>query len=112
MSVLEAAFAGLSQSDWTWSPKFGDFDLDGDVDLFITNGMARDFLHGDLLEVMREKGNAQWMQYPIHKERDLLFENKGDLRFRLVDSPWGIDSLEASFGASVCDLIGMAIWTS
>ncbi len=103
--VLEAAaFAGLSQSDWTWSPKFGDFDLDGDVDLFITNGMARDFLHGDLLEVMREKGNAQWIQYPIHKERDLLFENKGDLRFRLGSSPWGIDSLEASFGASVCDL--------
>ena len=30
-----------------------DFDLDGDVDLFITNGMARDFLHGDLLEVVK-----------------------------------------------------------
>ena len=36
--VLEAAaFAGLSQSDWTWSPKFGDFDLDGDLDILITH---------------------------------------------------------------------------
>ena len=103
--VLEvASLAGLAQSDWTWSPKFGDFDHDGWLDLFVTNGMARDFLNGDLLETMRREGNARWLDYPIHREKDLLFHNQGNLRFFERSEEWGIDSKEASFGASVSDL--------
>ena len=41
--------AGVSKSDWTWSPLFGDFDNDGWVDLFVANGMSRDFMDSDLL---------------------------------------------------------------
>lgn len=102
--VLEVGqLAGLSQSDWTWSPKFGDFDLDGRQDLFVANGMARDFLHGDLLATMRREGNEEWRNYPIHRERDLMFWNRGACHFDEVGQQWGIDSRKASFGATVSD---------
>ena len=47
--MLEAAkMAGISSTDWTWSPKFGDLDNDGLLDLFVANGMSRDFMDSDL----------------------------------------------------------------
>lgn len=103
--TFEAAhLAGVSQTDWTWSPKFGDFDHDGHLDLFIANGMARDFLHGDMSQTMRRVGNDKWWDYPVHRERDLVFRNMGDLRFQEIGQSWGMDSVQASFGSSVADL--------
>ena len=103
--VFEAAsLAGVSQTDWTWSPKFADFDHDGRLDLFIANGMARDFLHGDMSQTMRRVGNDRWWDYPVHRERDLMFRNRGPLQFDEVGANWGIDSVQASFGSSVADL--------
>src|SRR6202034_4363327 len=34
--------AGISNTDWSWSPLFEDFDNDGMKDLFVTNGYKRD----------------------------------------------------------------------
>ena len=34
-----AQFAGISSTDWSWSPLFADFDNDGLKDLFVTNGL-------------------------------------------------------------------------
>ena len=54
---FEAAFLhGVDSTDWTWSPKFGDYDNDGYVDLTITNGMYLDFMNSDL-ELERKKMN-------------------------------------------------------
>ena len=50
--LLESAYlAGLANTDWTWSPKFGDFDLDGREDLFVSNGMSRDFMNLSLIHI-------------------------------------------------------------
>src|SRR5450432_176099 len=38
-----AQLAGISNTDWSWSALFGDYDLDGWQDLFITNGYMRDY---------------------------------------------------------------------
>jgi len=103
--VYEAAsLAGVSQTDWTWSPKFADFDHDGRLDLFIANGMARDFLHGDMSQTMRRVGNNKWWDYPVHRERDLIFRNGGQSQFEEIGEIWGLDSVQASFGSSVADL--------
>ena len=99
-----ASLAGVSQTDWTWSPKFADFDHDGRLDLFIANGMARDLLHGDMTQTMRRVGNDRWWDYPVHRERDLMFRNRGQLQFEEIGEKWGIDSVQASFGSSVSDL--------
>ena len=46
---LEAAhLAGLAATDWTWSVRFEDLDNDGRLDLFVTNGMNREYQNADL----------------------------------------------------------------
>ena len=42
--------AGISNTDWSWSALFGDYDLDGNQDLFITNGYMRDYTNLDFLK--------------------------------------------------------------
>ncbi|HYP17217.1 MAG TPA: VCBS repeat-containing protein [Opitutus sp.] len=51
--MLEAALlTGLDATDWTWAVRLEDFDNDGRVDAFFTNGMVRE-LHGlELLKLM------------------------------------------------------------
>ncbi|MDO1514273.1 hypothetical protein Q2T41_16590 [Maribacter confluentis] len=34
--------AGVSKTDWSWSPLFADMDNDGYKDILITNGFPRD----------------------------------------------------------------------
>ena len=40
--------AGVSNTDWSWSVLFCDFDNDGWKDLFITNGVKRAMRNSDL----------------------------------------------------------------
>jgi hypothetical protein len=102
--VFEAAYlSGLAATDWTWSPKFGDFDNDGWIDLFIANGMSRDYVHDDLLARMAQPGAPSWRSQPPLLERNLAFRNLGNLQFQRAESTWGLDHLSASFGASLAD---------
>ena len=73
--------AGISNSDWTWSPIFGDLDNDGWVDLFVANGMSRDFMDSDLAGKIKDKHGSEWRFMPVRKERNLVFRNTGDLNF-------------------------------
>src|SRR5665213_1789907 len=42
--------AGVSNTDWSWSALFSDFDNDGNKDLFISNGYLRDYTNMDFLK--------------------------------------------------------------
>ncbi len=102
--VLEVArMAGLYATDWTWSPKFGDYDNDGWLDLFIANGMSRDYLNGDLLAQLKQSGSPGWRQRPVLKETNLAFRNLGQLRFSPAEVEWGLNQSTASFGAALAD---------
>lgn len=102
--VEVAHLTGLESTDWTWSPKFGDLDNDGWVDLFIANGMSRDFVNGDLMNQMKDRGNRRWLNTPILREANLAFHNLGDLRFESVGREWGLDQVSASYGAALADV--------
>ncbi|MBL9129546.1 MAG: CRTAC1 family protein, partial [Verrucomicrobiales bacterium] len=103
--VLEAAFlAGIARTDWTWSPKFGDFDNDGWTDLFVANGMSRDYVDADLLRAHRERGGRGWREAPVLREANLAYRHLGGLAFREVGKAWGLDTVTASFGAACGDL--------
>ena len=101
--MFEAAYlTDLASSDWTWSPKFGDLDNDGWVDLFIANGMTRDFMNSDW--IAKPGGLAKWEKAPLLKQENLAFKNLGDLRFRPVEKEWGLNHEAVSYGAALADL--------
>ena len=57
---MEAAFlTGLASTDWTWSVKFADFDNDGFSDVFVTNGMVRNFMDADVQREIAANGGLQ-----------------------------------------------------
>ena len=111
---LEAAqLLGLSNTDWTWSPKLDDFDNDGWQDIFFSNGMTRNWFNSDLLAEQGRKGGfgsakggRVFLDSPILRERNLVFRNTGDLRFDRVSQSWGLDHEGVSFGAATADLDG------
>src|SRR5204863_1084564 len=39
--------AGISNTDWSWSALFADYDNDGLQDLFVSNGYKRDYTNSD-----------------------------------------------------------------
>ena len=53
-------FAGISNTDWSWAPLIADFDNDGLKDIFISNGIKRDFRNKDFYNYLQEykKSNA------------------------------------------------------
>ena len=106
---MEAAYlAGLADTDWTWSVKLADFDNDGWVDGYFTNGMSRSFNDSDR-SVPPEKrvGNTEWDLYqesPPRVEQNFAFRNLGDLRFENVSASWGLDHHGISFASAYADL--------
>lgn len=106
-----ALLAGLAETDWTWAARLVDLNNDGLLDAFATNGMLRSFHDGDLGSKQKEYGGNNWMlrvfrKEGVLKERNLAFENLGDLRFDRKGESWGLDKLGVSFGVAFGDLDG------
>jgi hypothetical protein len=110
--------AGVSNTDWSWSALFADFDNDGWKDLFVSNGYLRDFTNMDFLKYtvadaqleQAKKGNFNFKTFdlvkkmPSNKLRSYGFRNKGDLTFEDKSLSWGLDDEAVSNGAAYADL--------
>ncbi|WPP53267.1 VCBS repeat-containing protein [Catalinimonas niigatensis] len=108
--------AGISNTDWSWSSFFADFDNDGWKDLFITNGYYRDYTNRDFLKykgdyffqkaVNNEKADtfqlvSSMTSTPVH---NYIFKNEGRLNFTDKSKAWGFDAKTFSNGAAYGDL--------
>ncbi|MFC4094887.1 VCBS repeat-containing protein [Euzebyella saccharophila] len=95
-----AQMAGISSTDWSWAPLLFDMDNDGYRDLFVSNGIKRDFRNNDFLiylekkyqEGVRKKKvdlakhvNDLLERLPERGKKNYLYLNKGDLSFRKID---------------------------
>ena len=108
--------AGISNTDWSWSPLFADYDNDGWKDLFITNGYLRDYTNMDFLMYMgnqlqsaqngvrREQLLDIVQHMPSSEVKNYLFKNEQNLSFSNMNNGWGIDSFSNSNGAAYVDL--------
>ncbi|MCB9284233.1 MAG: VCBS repeat-containing protein [Lewinellaceae bacterium] len=110
--------AGVSNTDWSWSPLLADFDNDGWKDLYITNGYYRDVTNMDYLpytvDSVNRAGGITPKQFPdfndylklIPSERlpNYMYRNKGDLTFEKVTTPWGLYKPSYSNGSAYADL--------
>ena len=107
----EAAYlTGLDSTDWTWSVKLADFDCDGKLDVFFTNGSVRSFTDSDrTLSLSQRKGKTEWDIYkntePL-RESNLAFRNDGNLNFTNASKEWGLDHLGVSMSAAHADFDG------
>lgn len=106
--------AGISNTDWSWSPLFADYDNDGWKDLYVTNGYLRDFTNLDFLKYMGDHLQNKQVarqdlldmvgQMPSSNVANYSFRNNGDLTFSNVGKSWGTDSASNSNGAVYADL--------
>ncbi|MES1226558.1 MAG: VCBS repeat-containing protein, partial [Bacteroidota bacterium] len=109
--------AGVSNTDWSWSPLFADFDNDGWKDLFISNGVLRDMTNLDFVKYgqmysskskspARDKKKMweQISQMATPPLNNYIFHNNHDLSFTNATKEWGITKTMVSNGAAYADL--------
>ncbi|HEU5051937.1 MAG TPA: VCBS repeat-containing protein [Hanamia sp.] len=102
-------YAGISQTDWSWTPLVTDFDNDGYRDIIITNGYPRDVTDHDFTSFRQQTSTVASMsfmldQIPQVKLANYAFRNNGNLTFSNVSSDWGITKPSFSNGAAYADL--------
>lgn len=102
-------FAGVAQTDWSWTPLVADFDNDGYRDIVVTNGFPRDVTDHDFIAFRREAGTIADKQYildeiPKVKLHNYAFHNRGDVKFDDATDKWGLTTPSFSNGAVYTDL--------
>lgn len=110
--------AGITNTGWSWAPLMADFDNDGWKDIFITNGIKRDFRNNDfnlyLKKLMASDPNyldnpnnmeATLNKIPKKPLKNYFYKNNGDLTFQKTTDTW-CPSLTSSLsnGAAYADL--------
>jgi hypothetical protein len=109
--------AGISNTDWSWSPLFCDLNNDGWKDLYITNGYLRDFTNLDFLKFTFQEETAlaqakggkvnNWelvKKMPSTKISNYCYANNRDLMFTDQTQTWGLQHPSISTGAAYADL--------
>ena len=96
--------SGVSSTDWSWGPLFFDMDNDGYRDIFVSNGIKRDFRNNDFKlwhkeyhskerEQAMESGHLDKEAYmkevidrlPKRKKENYFFLNQRNLKFDKVE---------------------------
>lgn len=109
--------AGVQATDWSWAPLLADFNNDGFLDLYITNGYRRDFTNMDFLkytyneELNKAAAEGRTLsmldlvnQMPSVKLSNYLYYNNGDLSYTDVTEKSGMHLPTFSNGAAYADL--------
>ena len=101
--------AGISKTDWSWSPLMVDMDNDGLRDVLITNGFPRDVTDMDFSNYRLENGQYASVEMildsvPVVKIPNYAYRNNGDLTFEDVGANWGLNQASFSNGAVYSDL--------
>lgn len=121
--------SGISNTDWSWSPLFADFDNNGFKDLYVTNGIKKDIRNTDALrnidaymariiekhQIKDAASNLDKIReyvsldsilgfFPSKRISNYAFKNQGGLNFQKSAEEWGIDQPSFSSGAAYGDL--------
>ncbi len=113
-----ASIAGITNTDWSWSPLLVDLDNDGYKDLFISNGMRKNTNNNDFIafkdrriEEESKKANPEvedliWEilnSLPAEKVVNLVFRNTNGFVFEAYNEQWGLSEPSFSNGAAYAD---------
>jgi len=102
--------AGVSSTDWSWSPVFADLDNDGWKDMYIANGTRREINNRDFFKkiekvgIKPEESLEKAMAIPSEKIANYVLRNNRDLTFSRVNTEWGMEEKTFSNGCVYVDL--------
>ncbi|MAP54772.1 MAG: RNA-binding protein [Altibacter sp.] len=104
--------SGVTKTDWSWAPLIADFDNDGHKDLFVTNGVDKDYTNQDVrkqLYAIMQSGKAMQLEevlnmIPSERINNYIYKNNGDLTFSKRIEEWGLNDPGYSNGAAYADL--------
>ncbi len=109
-------YAGVFSTNWSWSPLFCDLDNDGNKDLYISNGYARNNTNMDIVkfsvdQIAKQQRGEPFMprmgfieKIPSTILKNYIFKNNGDLTFTNVTDIWGDEVPSLSNGTAYADL--------
>jgi hypothetical protein len=108
-------YAGIAETDWSWSVLTADYDNDGWKDMYITNGLKRDMTDWDykvfvLDSVIREMNSGRsvnlntWLKsMPEVPVKNYMYRNTGTLQFENVTDIWSDAPASFSNGTAYAD---------
>ena len=106
-----AQLSGIVKTDWSWAPLIVDLDNDGLKDIFISNGVVKDYTNQDFRKDLRARnarGEAMTLDavldlMPSEKLNNYFYKNNGDMSFTNTIEEWGMDDPSFSNGAVYAD---------
>jgi hypothetical protein len=116
-----AQMAGVARTDWSWTALIADLDLDGNKDIYVTNGLTKDITSQDYVaylaseETMKSATNngKSKVNFPqlikamtATPIANYAFRNAGGLHFTNTAAAWGLATPSFSSGAAYGDLDG------
>jgi len=104
--------SGVVKTDWSWAPLIADYDNDGNKDIYITNGVIKDYTNQDFRTYLREKEAKNESAVledllalmPSQKLDNYMYKNKGDITFSNETNNWGLSDPSFSSGGAYADL--------
>lgn len=109
--------SGVSTTDWSWGALIMDLDNDGWKDIFVANGIYKDLLDRDYLDIYSDPSVMRSMiktekkailklidMIPSMRIPNYAFHNNKDLTFTNVSESWGLGTPSFSNGAAYADL--------
>ncbi len=101
---------GVRSTDWTWTVKFADLDLDGWQDVYFTNGISRHMNDSDISITQNQLIGKHMFEYfktgEMRKEVNRSYRNTGTNKFEESSKDWGLDHNGVTYGAASADLDG------
>ena len=107
--------AGIDKTEWSWASIFLDIDLDGNKDLFITNGIKESTNDNDLNEKLQKRQKKLKKKLSFKEFMDVVpkeitpnqvYKNNGDLTFSNTSNTWIDNNNFNSNGTAYGDLDG------
>ncbi len=113
-----ALMSGVSATDWSWSALFGDYDMDGEQDLFVSNGIPKrpndlDFINFVSNDQIKNKiDNTKLVDQealnlmPSGNIANFVFRGSGDASFKDMSKSWIAKDTLISGATAMGDLDG------